>query len=399
MNTVRAIRKPSRRLATSLSPLALAAATLLASGGATAQDSYGYIGLGGGQTRGHLDEQRITNRVTTGPGAAGPFTLGTDRRDAGYKLFGGYQLNRYLAFEGGYFNLGRQGFNINTATGGSLVGDVRTQGANFDVVGSLPLTDNLSALARAGVVYARTRTGFNSAGGVTLNDARPSERGANPKVGLGLQYALSDNFLLRGEAERYRINDAVGGHGRVNLYSVSLVIPFGRAPAPAPRAAYTPPPVVQAAPAPAPVVVAQAPVPVQVAPVAPPVVLRRVTYSAEPMFMFDSVGMRPEGQAMLDGFVAELAGVNYDTINVEGHTDRLGSPEYNQALSIRRAQAVKDYLVRVKGLDPARVTTVGKGETAPITTPQTCPGNSARAEVIACLQPDRRVEIEVSGTR
>lgn len=372
-----------------------------------AQDSYSYFGLGGGQTRGHLDEQRIKDRITTGPGAAGALSLATDRRDAGYQVFGGYQLNPYLALEGGYFNLGRQGFNINTSTGGSLVGEVRTQGANFDVVGSLPCTSNLSGLARAGVVYARTRTEFGSAGAVTLRDARPSQRGAHPKLGLGLQYALSNNFLLRGEAERYRINDAVSGDGRVNLYSVSLVMPFGRTVAAAPRAAYTPPaPVTQVAPAPAPVAVAQAPAPlptamapVAAAPAAPPVVLRRVSYSAEPMFGFDAAGMRPEGQAMLDTFVAELAGTAYDHTSVEGHTDRLGTPEYNQALAMRRAEAVKAYLVRVKGLDAAKVNTVAKGESTPVTSPQDCQGKTARADVIACLQADRRVEIEVSGTR
>ncbi len=86
-------------------------------------------------------------------------------------------------------------------------------------------------------------------------------------------------------------------------------------------------------------------------------------------------------------------------VTVEGHTDRLGSQTYNQALSMRRAQAVKDYLVVSGGLDAAKISAVGKSESAPVTNPEDCKGSNPSARLIACLQPDRRVEVEVSGTR
>jgi OOP family OmpA-OmpF porin len=84
---------------------------------------------------------------------------------------------------------------------------------------------------------------------------------------------------------------------------------------------------------------------------------------------------------------------------VEGHTDRLGTAEYNDTLSLKRAEAVKAYLVNTGGLDAAKVTAVGKGESTPVTSPDTCKGNKRSAGLVACLRADRRVEIEVVGTR
>jgi len=80
-----------------------------------------------------------------------------------------------------------------------------------------------------------------------------------------------------------------------------------------------------------------------------------------------------------------------------GHTDRLGSDAYNQKLSERRAASVKTYLVS-KGIDANRVYTEGKGEKNPVTKADQCPGPKSK-KVIECLQPDRRVDIELIGTK
>jgi OmpA-OmpF porin, OOP family len=86
-------------------------------------------------------------------------------------------------------------------------------------------------------------------------------------------------------------------------------------------------------------------------------------------------------------------------ITVEGHTDRLGATRYNQELSLRRAEAVKAYLVSSGGISPEKIAATGVGEATSITTAQDCAGNASRAKLIVCLQPDRRVDIEVIGTR
>ena len=89
--------------------------------------------------------------------------------------------------------------------------------------------------------------------------------------------------------------------------------------------------------------------------------------------------------------------IDIETIIDIGHTDRIGSATYNQKLSLRRADSVKAYLVS-KGVPANRIFTDGKGKTQPVTKPGECRGPKTR-KVIACLQPDRRVEIEVIGTR
>jgi OOP family OmpA-OmpF porin len=126
---------------------------------------------------------------------------------------------------------------------------------------------------------------------------------------------------------------------------------------------------------------------------------RRVTFSAESLFGFDNSTVREEGKTALDGFVKELDSTRYENIVVEGHTDRLGSTAYNQSLSQQRADAVKAYLVSAGRVDPAKVSSVGKSESSPVTKPEDCKGERANTKLIACLQPDRRVEIDVAGTR
>ncbi|MBU4520412.1 MAG: OmpA family protein, partial [Gammaproteobacteria bacterium] len=172
--------------------------------------------------------------------------------------------------------------------------------------------------------------------------------------------------------------------------SVSLVFPFGRAPE---RVAAAPV-YVTPAPMPAPVAVAPMPAPVVMAPVP-----QRVSFSADTLFGFDKSTVRPEGRVELDKFSNQLSGTNYQSIRVEGHTDRLGSTAYNQALSEERAESVKNYLVTNGNIDPTRISAVGKSETQPVTAAGDCPDSQARSALISCLQPDRRVEVEVTGTR
>lgn len=375
--------------------------SLLALSSVAQESGYVYGGLSLGQSRAEIDEARITASLL----GAGLNTTGMSKDESGkgFKVFGGYQFNRQFAIEGGYFNLGNFGFTSTTNPPGSLSGRIKLQGLNLDLVGTWPLTERLSAIGRVGGQYASTRDTFSGTGAVTVLNPNPSARALNAKVGLGLQYEFSRSFFMRAEAERYRVNDAVGNRGDVNLYSVSLVFPFGRPPAPAPRMAQAP---AYVAPAPAPVVAVAPPPPpppvVVPAPPPPPPMpapRRRVSFSADSLFAFDKSGVRPEGKAALDQFVQEVRGTQYEVITVEGHTDRLGSAAYNQRLSSERAEAVKAYLVSSGGLDSSKISVVGKGESSPVTTAQDCPGHRASPKLIACLQADRRVEVEVSGTR
>lgn len=155
--------------------------------------------------------------------------------------------------------------------------------------------------------------------------------------------------------------------------------------------AYVAPPPA-AAPAPA--------APEQVAALTPPAprpVAEKLTLDADTLFDFDKAVLRPAGRDALDTFVGKLKDISPDTIMTIGYADRIGSERYNQHLSEERAVAVKTYMVS-KGVDSARIYTEGKGEMQPVTKAGECAGPKS-AKVIACLQPDRRVEIEVIGTR
>ena len=132
---------------------------------------------------------------------------------------------------------------------------------------------------------------------------------------------------------------------------------------------------------------------------APPKLLpQKINFSADALFDFDKAALRPAGKSMLDELTRLLQGAKYEVILAIGHTDRIGSAAYNQKLSVRRAEAVKKYLTE-QGIPPNRVYAEGKGKTQPLTKPSDCKSRQSRALLIACLQPDRRVDVEVTGTK
>lgn len=203
----------------------------------------------------------------------------------------------------------------------------------------------------------------------------------------------------RAEAVDRSLVTAAGGQVWRNGFGECWHAGFG--PAPLAGAECNPQPMAQyVAPAPAPVEAAPAPyVAPYVEPVAaaPRTVYERVSFDADALFDFNKAVLRPEGRAALDSFIGNVKDVAPSTITVIGHTDRLGSDSYNQTLSEERAAAVKTYLV-TRGIDANSVRTEGKGEMQPVTNAADCKGGKS-AKLIACLQPDRRVEVEVSGTR
>lgn len=124
---------------------------------------------------------------------------------------------------------------------------------------------------------------------------------------------------------------------------------------------------------------------------------RNLSISSDGLFAFGKATLQPKGKAKLDEVVRQLQGHSFDQILVTGHTDRLGKPQANQRLSMKRADAVKSYLVSKK-VDGKFIRVAGKGSSEPVTKADQCPGKGG-PKVIACLAPDRRVEITVSGLK
>lgn len=207
-------------------------------------------------------------------------------------------------------------------------------------------------------------------------------------VGLGTQVVLSERLFF--QADLRDVHGFIRGNEFSNSKSNNKYLMFslnyllGAAPKPAPAPAPAPAPV--AAPEPEPT-----PVAAPVAPPPPAPKFEKVTMSANELFAFDSATLAPQ-QPKLDDMAKLL---NDDTsvnnVVITGHTDRLGSHKYNQKLSERRAEAVKAYLVS-KGVSASRLTAQGKGETQPIA--QCNDKKMKRADLIKCLEPNRRVEID-----
>jgi OmpA-OmpF porin, OOP family len=155
-----------------------------------------------------------------------------------------------------------------------------------------------------------------------------------------------------------------------------------------PRAAVAPVPVAQAAPA-----------PVVAAP--PPRVIEKITLNTDVLFAFNKAELTSAGEQKLDELAQSAKGTDVDKVVLTGHADRIGSEDYNQKLSEDRAQAVADYLAS-KGVERSHLQVEAKGKSEPITGNQ-CdklgPENNKNQKLIACLQPDRRVDAELLGSR
>jgi len=154
------------------------------------------------------------------------------------------------------------------------------------------------------------------------------------------------------------------------------------APAPAPAPAPTP------APAPAPAAEPAKPAAPKPEAAKPKPVAEKITFAADVLFDFDKSVIKPDGRSKLDDLANKVRTINLEVVIAIGHADSVGSDAYNQALSVRRAEAVKAYLTS-KGIEGNRVYTEGKGEKQPVADNKT---SSGRAK-------NRRSEIEVIGTR
>jgi OOP family OmpA-OmpF porin len=166
----------------------------------------------------------------------------------------------------------------------------------------------------------------------------------------------------------------------VLLLLVAVAFAAGCATEPAaPEPKPAPPPAPKPAPAP------EKPKP---APEKPKPVAEKVTFAADVLFDFDKAVIKPEGKSKLDDIGNKVKGVNLEVVIAIGHADSVGSDAYNQRLSVRRAEAVKAYMIS-KGIEPNRVYTEGKGEKQPVADNKTSDGRAK----------NRRVEIEVIGTR
>ncbi|MFS1163551.1 OmpA family protein [Aeromonas salmonicida] len=320
---------------------ALIALAIAAMGTSTAQaaDDW-YTGIGAGWAYGHdLND----------------FGKDADKDASALSLFGGYNFNDYYAAELSYLYTGKAGVDGV---------DFKTQGATLSGLARLPLGDIFSVFAEGGAYFNHVNGNGNS------------DNGTAPLAGVGLTAKLSD--LIDVQA-RYRYMWNLGDEQKtwetdMSVATLELVMHPNRTSYVAPVAAPAPEPVPE-----------------------PVVVDKSFSLSSDVLFAFGKSTLKPEGVASLNTLYQQIVDVQPKdgSAVVVGYTDRIGSDGYNLKLSEARARTVADFLVG-KGLPAGKVSIDGRGKAEPVTGTQ-CDGIKAKAQLIACLAPDRRVEVRVTG--
>lgn len=287
----------------------------------------------------------------------------TNGDNVGGGVFGGYQINDWLAVEGGYDYLGNMQFNGNNSAAG---GKMKSQGLQLSLKASYGLSDSWDLYGRAGAMGYRAET--------ETADHSTFETGVRPLLAVGTEYAFTPSIAGRLEYQwvsNVGNENQIGMTADVSTVTAGIVYRFGQ---------NTPEPVVAPAPAPAPV--AEAP--------------KTFNLKSDVMFGYDSATLTNEGKAAINQLYhsPDLQSATGNTTLIIGYSDRTGSASYNQALSARRAQAVAEQLISL-GMSPANIQTEGRGATDSVTG-NTC-DNMTGSALKNCLSPDRRVVVQISG--
>lgn len=314
---------------------------------------------------------------------------GYNRNSFTYGVFGGYQIlnrdNLGLAAELGYdyFGTAKLRSEGKTAAKHTAHGAHLTLKGSYDLGGLVSELQGLDFYGRAGVALVRSdikvsREAYGNGAGLNAFNGQRKQHDfhVSPVFAAGFEYALPSLPELAMRLEYQWVNkvgrfeDKNGGRvdyspwiGSINA---GISYRFGQG---------------QAAP-----VVA-----------APEVVSKTFSLNSDVTFAFGKANLKPEAQTTLDGIYGEIAQVNNAKVAVAGYTDRIGSDAYNVKLSQHRAETVSNYLVS-KGVPAQDITATGYGKANPVTG-ATCDAVKGRKALIACLAPDRRVEIAVNGTK
>jgi OOP family OmpA-OmpF porin len=334
-----------------------------------------YAGFNIGESRLSLDTSELEQAMQSQGFTLGPLSRNTN--DTGFKIYTGAALNDYLALEGGYFNLGEVDFSTNTLAAGEtpaypLAGHLSAQGISLDLVARMFLSSAIAVSARLGLTYNDTDAPLNYPPPINLDSYNRSKHYLKQKFGAGIEYQFTPNFAMRVELERYRLDELWGDQGDFKLLSMGFVYQYDR------PSTYSMP--------------TQAPEPMAAAP-------QQTTPPAEPEeavatplrvelsdvhFAFNQAELTAETRAILAKHIAVLKQQPATQVQIAGYTSASGTESYNQQLSERRANAVKQYLMAEGGIDSSRLTDIGYGETDPAqveTTPSDLRSTAARANM------------------
>ena len=353
--------------------IALVVAGLAAASVAQAapQENTFYAGVKAGQASFH--DGIKANTDATNPRSL-DFGTGYNRNSFTYGVFGGYQIlnrdNLGLAVELGYDDFGRVKFK----DAGKVAVKHTNHGAHLSFKGSYEVLNGLDVYGKAGVALVRSDYKFYDPNGARERaEGRHSLR-TSGLFAVGAEYAVLPELAVRLEYQwltrvgKLRIQDShnssVDYNPWIGSINAGVSYRFGQGAAPV---------------------------------VAPEVVSKTFNLNSDVTFAFGKANLKPQAQAALDGIYGEIAQVNSAKVAVAGYTDRIGSDAFNVKLSQQRAETVANYFV-AKGVSADAISATGYGKANPVTG-ATCDQVKGRKALIACLAPDRRVEIAVNGTK
>ncbi|MBQ9273415.1 MAG: outer membrane beta-barrel protein [Succinivibrio sp.] len=295
-----------------------------------------------------------------------------DKDGWGIGIYGGYNFTEWFALEGGinYFD----GFELkaNSKTAGLVSGSTEMKVWGPEIAGRFAYTfddKGSDVYGRIGLAYLMTKESNKG-----QFDDIDGKNNLSPLIGVGVQYAFTRQFSMRAGFDYYfnalevKTGELGGSKYKADLGFVYLGAQFN-------FGGSTP-------------VTANVPVPQQVQ--------KTHTLDAATLFPFNGDKLSAAGQQKVAEVVSDSHSFENVSYEVYGYTDRLGSDAYNQALSERRAAAVAAEL-RQNGVNEEALRVVeGRGKANPVTGDR-CDNVGGRRALIDCLQPDRRVEVVVSG--
>jgi OmpA-OmpF porin, OOP family len=150
----------------------------------------------------------------------------TDTRGAAFRVFGGYQLNRYIGIETGYADLGKSSIRTNVVPTGTFERRIKTTGFDISVVGTLPVTNKFALFARAGAFMSERKTSFATSGDVELLSGvhGSTERQTKATFGAGVSYDFTKNIALRAETLQTRkyADELLSQNRNIDTYSIGV---------------------------------------------------------------------------------------------------------------------------------------------------------------------------------
>lgn len=327
-----------------------------------------YVGVKSGWSSAHHGVSQFKSSNTG--------TSPVNRHALTFGVFAGYNINERVAAEWGYDYFGRMTVNSTDSVTSKPQFKHSAHGSQLSLKLNYPMAKNLNLFAKVGGAYVFNNYQFSANSGLSQRARKASKTNFSLLGGLGLDYKVASDLTFRVE---YQYLNKVGKNLKVNrvklkyqpdfhALSVGVVYNFGSA----------------------------RPKPVESNKLH---INKNFEFDTDVLFDFGKADLKVGATQALDKVYQDISALNLNKayVSVNGYSDRVGTDNFNQKLSQRRADNVAGYIIN-KGISPEFVTATGYGKKTPVTG-NSCDAVKSRNALIQCLAPDRRVSVRVKGVK